>query len=311
MQYNKIKFAVGLFTIMFFVVTSAYVYLLLAEKGLFDKRYNYNFNTQSAKDFSVGMPLKFSGFNIGVIDNISLKDDGTVSIVFSVNEENKKWIRRDTILKMSKPLIGSPYIEIQSNLDNALLKSDSTIKIIQSDDINDMISKMEPVIEKIIKIIDNIDTITKYLASEDSELIKTIKNLEKFSAKLANEDSLLTSVTGDKNSTQNLVNSINQLNLSMKDVKNITKNISDVSGSLDDKIIKPSSDAIKEVHKIMKDVTRKLEMIDSTVKSVGSYDKDLVDVKDQISLAIEKSNQIMDKVDAMLQDDEKSEVTLP
>ncbi len=311
MQYNKIKFAVGLFTIMFFVVTSAYVYLLLAEKGLFDKRYNYNFNTQSAKDFSVGMPLKFSGFNIGVIDNISLKDDGTVSIVFSVNEENKKWIRMDTILKMSKPLIGSPYIEIQSNLDNALLKSDSTIKIIQSDDINDMISKMEPIIEKIIKIIDNIGTITKYLASEDSELIKTIKNLEKFSAKLANEDSLLTSVTGDKNSTQNLVNSINQLNLSMKDVKNITKNISDVSGSLDDKIIKPSSDAIKEVHKIMKDVTRKLEMIDSTVKSVGSYDKDLVDVKDQISLAIEKSNQIMDKVDAMLQDDEKSEVTLP
>ena len=92
MQYNKIKFAVGLFTIMFFVVTSAYVYLLLAEKGLFDKRYNYNFNTQSAKDFSVGMPLKFSGFNIGVIDNISLKDDGTVSIVFSVNEENKKWL---------------------------------------------------------------------------------------------------------------------------------------------------------------------------------------------------------------------------
>jgi len=310
MQYSKIKFAVGLFTIVFFVVVSGYIYLILKEKGTFDKRFSYNFNTESAKDFSIGMPLNFSGFNIGVIDDISLKDDGTVHMVFSVNEKNLKWLRKDSMLKMSKPLIGSPFIEVESSLSKPLLEEGATLQIIQNDDINDMISKMEPVVEKIIKIIDSIDKITAYMANEDSELIKTLKNLEKFSAKLANE-SLITNAVGDEKAAKDIVKSIDTLTKSMQDIKDITGNMKDISASVDAEIIKPSSEAIKEVDAIMKDVKHKLEMLDGTVKSVGSYDKDLVDIKEQISLAIEKSNQLMGKVDALMQDEEQAEVMLP
>jgi len=82
------KFAVGIFVITLIVVISTFLYLLLEEKGTFDKRYSFNFDTESASSFNVGMPLKYSGFNIGTIDKISLKDDGTVHMVFSVNEDN-------------------------------------------------------------------------------------------------------------------------------------------------------------------------------------------------------------------------------
>ena len=310
MQYSKIKFAVGLFTIIFVLVVSGYMYIILKEKGIFDKRYSYNFNTKSAKDFSVGMPLNFSGFNIGVIDDISLKDDGTVQMVFSVNAKNLKWLRKDSVLKMSKPLIGSPFIEVESTLTQALLKEGATLQIVQNDDINDMISKMEPVVEKIIKIIDSVDKITMYLARDDSEIINTLKNVEKFSAKLANE-SLITNAVGDRKAAKDIVESIDTLNQSMKDIKAITKNMSDISASVDKEIIKPSSAAIKEVNAIMKDVKHKLQMLDGTVKSVGSYDKDLVEIKEQITLAIEKSNQLMGKVDAFMQDKEQNEVILP
>jgi len=310
MQYSKIKFAVGLFTITLFIIIFTYLYIILEEKGLFNKRYNYYFNTKSATYFNVGMPLKFSGFNIGVIDDISLKDDGTVHMIFSVDEENKKWIREETILKMNKPLIGSPFIEIQSNLNKPHLAAGETLQIVQSDDINDMISKMEPVIEKIIKIIDNIYKISATFAREDSKLNKTFSNLDKFTQKLANE-SLLKTVTGDVKSQKEIENALSKLNASMQDIKEITQNINAVSRSINKDLVEPSSQAVKEVNAIMKDIKHKLDSLDGLVSSVGSFDKEIVDVKEQVSLAIEKSNEIMSKVDSLMQDEERSEVVLP
>lgn len=304
MQYNKMKLSVGIFVLTLFITVSTLLYTVLENKGTFDKRYKYHFTTDSAAFFSVGMPLKFSGFDIGVIDNISLKDDGTVNMTFSVSQKNRRWLTQGSVLMTIKPLIGSPHIEIYSAIDNKLLETNSELIMLESDDINDMISKLEPAIEKIIKIINNVDAITTYIAKEDSDLMLTLQNIKKFTAKLSNSDSLLTSITGDKDSTQSIVTSLKSLELIMKDIKNITS-------SLDKDVVSPSSSAIKELDGIMKDIKQKLDALDSTVKVVGEYDKDLLELKEQISVSVQKSNQIMDKVDSLMQDETKREVVLP
>ena len=311
MQYNKMKLSVGIFIIILFITVSSVLYFLLKEKGTFDKRYTYHFQTTSAASYKIGMPLKFSGFKIGVIDKIELKNDGNVFMTFSVNTKNRKWIAKESILMLRKPLIGSTYIEVISSIDNKVLKENATLKIIKSDDINDMISKLEPVVDKIIKIINSVDKITYYLAKDDSEIKHTLQNIEKISSKIANDNSLLTSITGDKESTQNLINTINNTTKIMHDLQNISKDISKISSSLDDDIVQPSSSTIKELDLIMKDVKQKLDTLDSTVKTVGSFDKDLVELKEQISVGLIKSNQIMDKVDAIMQDEPNKEIKLP
>ncbi|QSZ41517.1 MCE family protein [Sulfurimonas aquatica] len=311
MQYNKIKFAVGVFVTILLIVMVSSFYFVLNEKGFFDKRYNFSFNIKSAKSFSVGMPLEFSGFNIGVVDDISLNDNATVEIVFSVDEQNRKWLREGSYLRIVKPLIGSPYIEVNSDLSRDILAEDSRLEIIQSDDINDMISKLDPMVKKIITIIDSIETITSSLASGDSDLMKTFANLNKFSEKLSKSDSLLTSVTGDEKSTKALIDALNELNQSMKNIKNITNDVSKISTSFDEKVIEPASQSTNNLNEIMLDIREKLKVIDATVHSVGGYDEDLVEVKEQISVAIEKSNQLMDKVDSLMQDSQTKEVQLP
>ena len=311
MPYNKMRLAVGLFVLALLIAIFTFLYLLLEEKGTFDKRYNYGFNTQSASSFNVGMPLKYSGFNIGVIDKISLQDDGTAHMVFSVDENNRKWLTKDSVLMLKKPLIGSPHIELYSAIGNDLLEEDSTVTILLSDDINDMISKLEPAVDRIISVIKNIDTITSYLSNKDSDILLTLKNIRKFSDNLTKSDSLLTTITGDKNSTQSIISSLNETKQIMKELHKISTDISHTTSSLDADIIKPTSSTIKELDDIMKDVKQKLESLDSTVKAVGSYDKDLYELKEQVSVGIQKSNQIIDKVDSLLQDEEKSEITLP
>ncbi|MEA2073662.1 MAG: MlaD family protein [Campylobacterota bacterium] len=311
MQYSRIKVAVGVFVVALLGVIVSSFYFLLQEKGFFDKRYTYNFNIESAEFFSVGMPLKFSGFDVGVIDNIALRDDGRVNILFSVDEENKKWIREESFLTIKKPLIGSAYIVIDTNLTKSPLAEGSTLKIVQSDDINDMIARLEPVVKKIIKIIDNIDTITTYISSEDSDIVEILGNLNKFTKNLSQSDSLLTTVTGDKASTQSLVNAINEFNKSMQDIQSITHDVSQISDTFDKDIITPVSSSAKELNAIMKDIKHKLEVIDGTVNSIGSYESDLVDVKEQISVTMEKSDQLIEKIDSIISEDSDTKVVLP
>lgn len=311
MQYNKMKLAVGIFVIALFITVATFLYLVLENKGTFNKRYNYHFTTDSATFFSIGMPLKFSGFNIGVIDDISLNDDGTVFMTFSVDEHNRRWMTEGTVLMTIKPLIGSAYIEVYSAIDNEILVADTELMMLQNNDINDMISKLEPAIDKIISIINNIDSITSDIAKDDSNLKQTMLNIKIFTDKLSSSDSLLSSITGDKESTQSLVASLNKTTEIMQELHTISKNISKSTSSIDADIMSPASSAIKELDAIMKDVKQKLDALDGTVKAVGTYDKDLVQLKEQISVSVQKSNQIMDKVDALMQDETKSEVELP
>ncbi|WP_373036815.1 MlaD family protein [Sulfurimonas sp.] len=311
MQYSKMKLAVGIFVITLFITISTFLYLLLEDKGTFNKRYNYHFTTESASFFSVGMPLKFSGFDIGVIDNISLNDDGTVYMTFSVDENNRRWITDGSVLMIIKPLIGSAHIEVYSAIDNEVLEADSELQMLQNDDINDMILKLEPAVDKIINIINSIDSITSDIARDDSNLKQTMQNIKEFTSKLSNSDSILSSITGDKESTKNIIASLNKTTEIMKELHTISKNISKTTSSLDSNIMDPASSAIKELDVIMKDVKQKLDALDGTVKAVGTYDKDLIELKEQISVSVQKSNQIMDKVDALMQDEAKSEVTLP
>lgn len=304
MSYNKMKFTVGIFVLSLLFAIMLYLYLLLKEKGSFQERYSYYFHTYSAASFYIGMPLKFSGFNIGTIDDIVLQNDGSVNMTFSVNEKNRKWISKESVLLLRKPLIGAPHIELFTALDNPVLEINSRLTLIMSDDIDDMISKLEPAIDKVIHIINNVDTITSYIAKDDSELILTLQNIRIFSDKLAHDDSLLTSLTGDKQATKSIISSLKQTDKIMRDVQNIT-------AKLNHDILEPSSSAIRELDAILKDVKKKLNTLDATVNALGGYDKDLILIKEQISAGVEKSNQIMDKIDSLMQNEQSSEIPLP
>ena len=311
MQYRKMKLAVGFFVIVLGTSIVIFSYILLKEKGFLSKGYRYNFNAESAQFFSVGMPLQLSGFNIGVIEKIHLKDDAHVNILFSVKKENLKWINKETYLMIKKPLIGSPRIEVHSKLGLDVLPEGSSIKMLTSNDINDMIARLEPVVTKLTNIINSVETITNYLASNDSELVHILKNFDTFSTQLLKDKSLLTTITGDKNSTKNIVASLNETVLIMRELKKVVSDVSKISSTFDVKIIQPSSNSAKQLEDILQDVKSKLDRLDSTVDSVASSSKDLLKIKEEVSVAISKSNQIMDKVDNLMQDKDSDEVILP
>ncbi len=311
MQYDKIKVIVGIFVTLVFVVLVSFFYFFIKEKGLFAHNYEYYFSIDSAESLNVGMPLKFSGFHMGSIENIALKDDGSVKITFVVNEENRKWIREDTSLIIRRPLLGAPYIEVNSKLEKPLLAPNATITMVKSDNINDVVSKLDPIVDKILKIFENLEVLTRYLTDEDSELKHILKSFEIFGQKMASNDPLITTITGDENATDNLISTIRLLNQNMGIVKNILEDIGKVTPTLDADLVAPTSSSLQTLSEILKDLKQKLKAIDGTVNAVGSAESDIIKVKEDVAIAIEKSNEILEKLDRMMQEEEKEKVVLP
>ncbi len=298
------KTAVGIFVIVFFVSLIGATYLLLDAKGFFQKRYSYYFITDTASSFTIGMPVKFSGFAIGSIDKIELLDDGHVKTIFSITEQNRKWINKYTYLLLKKPLLGSPHIEVLASSGNGFLKPGSKLPIIITDDINDLVTKFEPVVDKLLNIIKNIETITNNMASEDSPLNKTMRNIETFSDKLANDDSLLTTVTGDKKAAKNVLASLEKIDSILQDISKTTK-------TLQGDLVRPTSQTIKELHAILVDVHEKFKTLQPLVKSLGESDKSVKKLQQSVQATIEKTDKLMEKIDSILIDEKNKEVQLP
>ncbi len=304
MHYNKMKRAVGIFVFLFLVSFGIFLYLLLDAKGFFEKRYSYYFLTDSASSLSIGMPVKFSGFAIGAIDSIELLDDGHVKAVFSVGEKNRKWINPYTYLLLKRPLLGAPHIEVLATANNGFLQPGSRVPLIVTDDINDLVTKFEPVVDKLLHIIENVETITATMADKNSSLNKTMSNLERFSAKLANDDSLITTFTGDANATKEVIDSIRQS-------KEIVRNIANITASVDARLIEPTSASLHTLNAILEDLLHKLQTLQPLVLSLGKSDKSITQLQENMQITIEKTNAIMEKIDALIQKNEEKEVELP
>jgi len=304
MTYKNIKFKVGLFVLLLLLILSGVVYYILIKKGTFDKRYNYTFTSFSAESFTVGMPVKVSGFAIGRLDTIKLLDNGNVKFIFSVDKQNQKWVCEESLLMVRKPLLGSPQIILYSAIGNPVLKAGSEINTIVSNDINDLVLSLEPIILKIANIVNSVDKITTYLSKDNSELMKIIINIEKFTASLVEDKSLLTSLTGDKKATDAFIETIKKLPI-------LINNFDELSTDLNKDIVPLVIELIKELNVIAKDVEQKLQSLDNLVHSVGSSDKDISTIKDQIKIGLSKTNQIIEKVDNLFQSEKNEKVVLP
>jgi phospholipid/cholesterol/gamma-HCH transport system substrate-binding protein len=280
------------------------IYIIMDKKGFFDEHLNFFFTTDNAASFFVGMPINFSGFEIGSITHLELTTDGKVKIIFRIQKRHHKWICEDTLLMLEKPLIGSPTIAAMTSLGYKELKNGSQLNIIIRDDINDIIINLQPLLNEVQHIISSINILTTNLASKDGPLARSLANIENFSSKLSNDEALLTTITGDKNSTY-------AVNQSLLKTDEIFQNIELLLKNIQTQIISPVGDTVTSVDAIFLDIQKKLNTLDATVNTLGSYDKELLLLKKELHLNLDKTHQLLEKVNTLLLDTSREEIELP
>ena len=310
MSYNKMKIAVGIFTFITIVFLSFALFFILKYKGMFEKSYTYAFYANSAKDFDIGTPIKYSGFKIGYINKIDFTYDGKVFVHFLVKAKNTKWINKRAYLLLRKPLLGSSTISLIANANYPAITPNAILSYEVQDDINSLIVQLKPVLINVKSVIKNIDLLTKELSSPKGSLMRSMSNLEKITAKFAKSKSMIDAVMGEKKSSKNITQSIESLKEIMSEVQKSTQKINVILKHVDNGIIKPSKKIPKNINDILEDVKKKLGKLDGLVNTIGKSDKDIVLLKEQILLAVDKANGLINSVNSLIQSDDKK-VQLP
>ena len=200
---NTLHFKVGLFALATLLLGAAFVVYLLHARGYFEQTYRLQLAAASADGVAPGVPLVFSGIEIGNVTSLGLNDGGGIVIQLELKERNAKWLRQDSVYTLNKPFFGSTKISVDSgSLSGPALPENSTMLLLTPD-----ISKEIPLlVERVKAILDNVE----YLTRKDGEVNATFANLKAVTGRMTGENGMLEGVLGSPEKARVVTDSLDQ-----------------------------------------------------------------------------------------------------
>ena len=232
----KREIKVGLFIVCTAIIICLALLYLAKEKGFFDRVYTFTLSSQSGDGFTEGMPVEFSGFNIGKVQTLELNDKGIVLIKIKIPQSHVKWIRTDSTFTLYRPLIGAARIVVETdNLNSKPLPENKIPEVETVNDINDAIEKVQPLLEKITQIAENLERLSKKINTMAGKTDEQVFGKE---GTLPNVNKILKDAAGKLEKLNTTVDNINKISTEtsegMKDFRTLRSDIDDTVKALDD-----------------------------------------------------------------------------
>jgi phospholipid/cholesterol/gamma-HCH transport system substrate-binding protein len=105
------------------------IFIIGKQKNLFNPVFKLTATFYNISGLQVGNNIRFSGINVGTVDNISIINDSTVRVDMLIKKEIQKFIKSDSEVAIgSEGLIGDRMLIIsQGSTDTSLVKEDQQL----------------------------------------------------------------------------------------------------------------------------------------------------------------------------------------
>jgi phospholipid/cholesterol/gamma-HCH transport system substrate-binding protein len=135
---DKFKIRLGLFVAGGLALFVIIIFIIGKQKNMFNPVYSLSSTFYNVSGLQVGNNIRFSGINIGTVDNINIINDSTVRVDMSIKKEVQNFIKTDSEVAIgSEGLIGDRLLIITQGSANASLASEgqqlSSIEPIETD----------------------------------------------------------------------------------------------------------------------------------------------------------------------------------
>ncbi len=133
MHTPQFKFRLGLFIIIGIALFVLGIFIIGKQKNMFNPVFSLKSNFHNVSGLQVGNTVRFSGINIGTVDNIRIVNDSTVKVEMLIKKEVQKFIKTDSYAAIgSEGIIGDKVVVItQGNVKNKIVKSGQQIPSIE------------------------------------------------------------------------------------------------------------------------------------------------------------------------------------
>jgi len=314
---QKLEFKVGLFIIVATSLIIVSVGYVAYKKGVFSKVYTYTLSSNTAENLTEGMPVVFWGFNIGQVSSMELTAKG-VLIHIKIPERNNRVIRANSKFVLDKPLLGSSRIIVTTdNLNDPPLSPKVFPEITVSNDINELIKKVQPIAEKLDSIGASVATLTANLADPQGEVTRILKNVETVTAHLSKKESLLEMAVGTKESVKSIQDILSNVHNMTVRMDGILKSVDTLAGKSDAEIYGRDG-VFPLLRNILRDLLTKLAKIDIALDNINKISveavdstKDLKVLRNNLDETVTAIGALVDQLERIIPFQDKPGIKLP
>jgi len=182
-RFVHLERKVGIFVILGIAATVSAVVLLGVRQGAFTPRAALYFRVASAEDLGEGAEVLTRGFRIGKVSRLRLDDAGKVEVRLAVDKNALRWIKRDSMARLSKSLLvggakvvitsGTPGAEVIREGDELAFETGVGL----SETAQQAMEELKPVLRQLTVTIGN-------LGDPKGDFMTTLANLNRLTANL-------------------------------------------------------------------------------------------------------------------------------
>jgi len=178
----------GLFITAGLVLFVLAIFLIGRQKNLFDPVINIRANFNNVSGLQVGNNVRFSGINVGTIDNIKIANDSTIQVDMIIKKSVQQFIKTDCLATIgSEGVIGARILVItQGSAESPFVKNGSVIGSVEPIETDAIISSLSitagnlqvisgQVAEIMYKINNGNGTLSRFI--EDSAISENINQM--------------------------------------------------------------------------------------------------------------------------------------
>jgi phospholipid/cholesterol/gamma-HCH transport system substrate-binding protein len=315
---QKLEFKVGLFITIATVLIMASIGYVFYKKDIFAVVHTYTLSSKTGESLTEGMPVVFGGIIIGRVSSMALDDQGAVLIRIKIPERYNRVIRADSKFVIDKPLLGSSRIVVTTgNLYGPPLPSAAISDLTVSSDINEIIKRARPIVDKADRIMGSVAQITENLADPKGDVRRILRDAEAVTSRFSKKESVLEMAVGNPESVRAIHETLGKL----RDIAVRADSIFATADTLVGKTgegIYGRDGVLPLIRDILRDLLTKLTKLDTTLDNINRISgeaadstKDLKALRSELDSVITAIGDLVTEVDRKIPFKTKPEIKLP
>ena len=314
---NSMHFKVGLFALASLLLGATFLAYLLHARGFFEDTFHLQLAAASADNVTPGVPVVFSGIEIGRVTTLGLNDNGGIVIHAEFMARNARWLKENSSFTLDKPIVGGARIRVDSpDLNAPALPNHATMLLVSSD-----ISKEIPVlVERVKAILANVEHLTR----KDGEIVGTLANVQTMTGRMTGEYGVLEGVLGSPEKARAVTDSLDKTRALIGKLDSLALKVDGMAGKTDQWLFAPDGvaehtrESLAQVRLMLNDAQSSLKQADALMTNAVAISANLKDgtqdiarLRAEIDDAVRKANALVNEINRKWPFARDPEVKLP
>lgn len=311
----QIRFAdqiVGLFIILA-VMSIVFILVMMGiNQRWFAKDYNYTSSFKSGNGLSVGMPITYLGFQIGLIDDIELLKNNEVKINFHIFDTYYDKVRKNSVLqhavspialvaggmlfhpgKSTELIPELSFIPSTDSEKGKELIAKELVEIPQRDDaVLNIINDISPLLQSITSIVNSLESTLE--GDSEGPVGEIIDEIAIMVTMLNNEiNAAMISAKEILANTSGITSNLEITTAGLTDTKGLVTHLLDPKGSVAT-LLDDDDDLYKELYSIIAEIAKTTEELSAFVKYINTTQPQISELLEGSREALAKGKDVLE-----------------